>query len=154
MSEKLEVVKSWFERVWAQEDEGAIEELFVSDGPARGLGTYVRDDDARFADHARIGPEGFKEFHRSLLKLVGNVDISVTMDMEQGDWLALLCVLKATKRGTDMKVQTTGTIFIKVANGQIIEAYNHFDFMSLFGQLGLLPENTFGECLCGERIGV
>lgn len=46
MSEKLEVVKSWFERVWAQEDEGAIEELFVSDGPARGLGTYVRDDGA------------------------------------------------------------------------------------------------------------
>jgi predicted ester cyclase len=153
MSEKIDVVETWFKRVWAEEDETAIDEMFVPNGTARGLGTYVNGKADEFKDHELIGPDSFKEFHTALLNLVGDVKIEITKSMEQGDWLALLCVFKAKKRGTDEKVQTTGTVFIKVADGKLIEAYNHFDFMSLFGQLGQMPANAFGDCLCGKTMG-
>lgn len=153
MADKKEIMETWFQRVWADEDPEAIEEMFIDEGTARGLGTYVTEGQGSFLDHELIGPKGFKEFHKALLGLVGDVKIEITKSMEQGDWLAVLCVFKAKKRGTDQKVQTTGTVFIKITDGKLIEAYNHFDFMSLFGQLGQLPENTFGECLCGKTIG-
>jgi predicted ester cyclase len=153
MEDRTKIMETWFQRVWAEEDESAIEEMFIDEGAARGLGTYVSGGQGSFADHERIGPAGFKEFHKALLSLVSDVRIEITKSMEQGDWLAVLCVLKAKKRGTEDKVQTTGTVFIKIADGKLLEAYNHFDFMSLFGQLGQMPANAFGDCLCGKTMG-
>lgn len=42
---------------------------------------------------------------------------------------------------------------MRIVDGRIVEAYNHFDFLGLFEQLGLLPAGAFGRCLCGEGIG-
>lgn len=42
----------WVDLVWTQENADAIEEMFVTDGPAHGLGTL-----------AVIGPDDFRQFH-------------------------------------------------------------------------------------------
>ncbi|MEM8797605.1 MAG: ester cyclase [Pseudomonadota bacterium] len=154
MSEKLAAAETWFRRVWSEESEAAIEELFVPDGHAKGLGTYQKAAEDKFADHLRIGPQEFTEFHRAMLSLVGDVRVEVTTAIEDGDWIALLCVLKAKRRGTNESVQMTGTIFAKIIDGKIVDAYNHFDFMSLFAQLGHLPDQTFETCLSGQKVGV
>jgi len=32
------------------------------------------------------------------------------------------------------------------------EQYNHWDFLGMFGQLGLIPIDTFERALSGEKI--
>ena len=51
-----------------------------------------------------------------------------------------------------------GFIFIMrldgtLEDGQIKEGYNHIDYFTLFGQLGLLPADTVPRCLSGQRVG-
>jgi hypothetical protein len=49
-------------------------------------------------------------------------------------------------------VRMTGSVLVKIWEGKIREAYNHWDFLGLFAQLGSLPWRTFERGLAGERI--
>jgi len=44
-------------------------------------------------------------------------------------------------------------VFCRFKDGQIVEAYNSFDFVGFFEQLGLLPESTIAICMSGQPIG-
>ncbi|MEM7303699.1 MAG: ester cyclase [Pseudomonadota bacterium] len=150
MTNKMEVAETWYRRVWKEQDESAIDELFVPRGSAKGLGSYERLGPEEFADHEIIGPDGFKDFHRAMMNLVTDTEINVTMTMEKDDWLAQLCVFKGIRKDTGEAVQMTGTVFAKIIDGKIVEAYNHFDFLSFFEQLGSLAPDTFAFCLSGN----
>lgn len=56
MADITDVMTTWFERVWTNEDESAIDEMLVEDTHAKGLGAQ-----------SHVGPEEFKIFHRTLL---------------------------------------------------------------------------------------
>lgn len=45
------------------------------------------------------------------------------------------------------KVAVTGTILARVADGRILEACNHLDFVGLLAQLGLSPPDVPTRCL-------
>ncbi len=36
--------------------------------------------------------------------------------------------------------------------GKMVEAYNQFDFISLFEQLGQLPQDTLPICMTGQQL--
>ncbi len=141
MSTFREVMETWFRRVWTEEDSTAIEELFVPDGEARGLGANVL-----------IGPEGFKQFHSALRGLLCNFVITIDKSVESGDWISAVCTLRAKSRQSGGPVEMTGSVMVRIEDGKLTEAYNHWDFLSLFSQLGLLPKETFGKALGGEKI--
>ena len=141
MSSCKTTVETWFRRVWNEEDESAIEELFVPDGEARGLGA-----------NALVGPRDFKLFHSALRALLTNFNITIDKAIEEGDWIALICTLNATSRQSGEPVVITGSVMIRVENCQIMEAYNHWDFLTLFGQLDLLPASTFQQALAGNKV--
>ncbi|MDC0361145.1 ester cyclase [Alphaproteobacteria bacterium] len=147
-----DVVETWFRRVWNEEDASAIDEMFEGAGRAVGLGGSGMQQGVDFRDHELIGPEGFKFFHQSLLGLVGSVTISVTDSMTRGDWIAALCMLNGKCRKTGADAQMSGQVYMRLANDQIVEAYNHWDFISLFAELGLLPKDTLMQCLSGKRV--
>jgi len=134
-------METWFRRVWTEEDSTAIEELFVPDGEARGLGANVL-----------IGPEGFKQFHSALRGLLCNFVITIDKSVESGDWISAVCTLRAKSRQSGGPVEMTGSVMVRIEDGKLTEAYNHWDFLSLFSQLGLLPKETFGKALGGEKI--
>lgn len=131
MSDKLDVVKTWFRRVWAEEDESAIDDMLVPDTNARGL-------DAK----SRVGPDAFKQFHRNFLNKLSNIDIQIMQFMEDGDWVAVLITINAKKRNTDQDISITGSVFVKIVDGKLVEGYNHLDFIGLLEQLEYFPENT------------
>ncbi|MEP4987312.1 MAG: nuclear transport factor 2 family protein [Paracoccaceae bacterium] len=79
MSGHREVLETWFRRVWAEEDAGAIDEMMAPGTPARGLGSQTH-----------IGPAGFKGFQQGLLALVSDVEIKIDKSMEDGDWIFAL----------------------------------------------------------------
>lgn len=141
MPTNLEVMETWFRRVWAEEDASAIDEMFVPDGIARGLG----------ANHL-IGPEGFKQFHSALCALLSDIKITIDKSIESGDWISVICSVAAKNAKTGAPISATGSAMIRIADGKIVEAYNHWDFMGIYEQAGLLPANTFATALGGQKI--
>ncbi|WP_419907586.1 ester cyclase [Hoeflea sp.] len=142
MTEKTQVMETWFSRVWSQEDETAIDQMLVSDTTARGLGSQ---------NH--VGPAEFKAFQRALLGLVGNVRIDAKKTMEDGDWLSALVVFNGTRRDNGKPVSMTGHVLAMIVDGKIVDAHNHFDWMGLFEQCDLLPAKSFERCLSCQKIG-
>ena len=141
MTTPLEVIETWFQRVWKEEDATAIDELFVPDGKAMGLGANVL-----------IGPEGFKQFHARLLGIVSGVEVSVDKVIHSGDWSAAVCTLRAKARTNGRPVVMTGSVMVRIVDGKILEAYNHWDFLGLFSQLELLPAGSFETALSGAKV--
>ncbi len=141
MSKKIDVMNTWFERVWTNEDEATIDDMLVEDTKARGLGSQPH-----------VGPGEYKAFHRNLLGLIGKVEFVIDKAMEEGEWLSCLVTVHATRRDNGRSVQTTGHVLAKIVDGKILDAHNHFDFMGLFEQCGLLPQKSFERCLSCERI--
>ena len=136
-----QLVDTWMQKVWWEQDAQAISQMFRPDGTAEGLGSHM------------VGPEDFKVFHGQLLKLIDKVKINVAKEFTQGSWSAFLCTMECVaKKDPQNKIVISGTIFARIENDCIVEAYNHFDFMALYEQLGLLPPDTFAKCLSGDGI--
>ena len=136
---KVQVSEEWFQRVWLEEDADAIYQMFKPGSKARGLGSQPH-----------IGPDEFRQFHTDVLGLIEKVTVSSDHAIEQGDWLAQLVTITAECRKTGRMVYMHGQMMLKIVDGCIVDAYNHLDFMSLFEQLGVLPNKTFEDCLSGK----
>jgi hypothetical protein len=139
---KIDTARLWYERVWHQEDKAAIHEMMVPKAQAMGLGKKPH-----------MGAEEFEQFHAAFLGILSNVKITINHYIEDGDWLAQRITLSANCRKTGKDVSMDGQIMLKIVDGKLVEGHNHFDFMGLYEQLGLLPADSFGTCLTGCRIG-
>jgi|SRR3712207_5206526 len=131
------LVRRWFEEVWNNGRADAIDEMFAEDGVAHGLA------DASGAELR--GPAHFREFHRTFREAFPGVVVVVEDAISEGDKVAARCTVRAKHEGhslgfaaTNREVEFTGMTFARVRDGQIVEAWNNFDFMSMFQQLGAL----------------
>jgi steroid delta-isomerase-like uncharacterized protein len=131
------VIRRWFEEVWNKGREEAIDELFDEQGVAHGLA----DD----AGKMLRGPTGFRPFFRRLREAFPEMDIVVEDTVTEGDRVAARCTVRGRHRGdalgfaaTNQPVEFTGICIVRIANGKIVEAWNNFDFMTMFQQLGAL----------------
>jgi steroid delta-isomerase-like uncharacterized protein len=131
------VVRTWFEEVWNQGREETIDRLLARDGVAHGLpgGDVMR------------GPEAFKPFFRNFRGAVPDIHIEVVQTVTEGDRVAVHCRVKGTHRGPLLGIPATGKpadfsgiVILRIRDGQIVEAWNHFDFLGFYQQLGLLPQ--------------
>ena len=139
-----EVSETWFRRVWTEQDESAIDDMLVPETKARGLNDSTLPP--------RTGPEEFKVFHRLLLGVIDEVYVHIEHLMSEGDWASVLCRLEAVSRVTREKVEMRGHVLVKIIDGKLVDAHNHFDFISLFEQLKLMPNNAFSTCIGGNKI--
>jgi hypothetical protein len=141
MANGKELLQTWFQRVWSQEDATAIEEMFPSPGKAEGLG-----------EHPLVGPEDFKQFHKAICRLLSNINITIDKSVEQGVWISAICTLHATAQADGKDVTLTGSVFCQIKDGKFLESYDHWDFMGLWGQLGYLPSDAFAQGLQGNKV--
>ena len=135
-SESGAVMRRWFEEVWNKGREEAIDELFAADGVAHGL-VDENGEELR-------GPSGFKPFFRRFRDAFPDIEVTVEDCVCEGDRAAARCRVRATHEGDALGVAAThapvefdGLCLIRVRDGQIVEAWNNFDFASLNRQLGL-----------------
>jgi steroid delta-isomerase-like uncharacterized protein len=136
-SDNAAVVRRWFEEVWNRGREEAIDELFDEEGVAHGL--------ADEAGAALRGPTGFKPFFRRFREAFPEMEVVVEDTVSEGDKVAARCTVRGRHRGdalgfkaTDSPVEFDGICIVRVRGGKIVEAWNNFDFMSMFQQLGAL----------------
>ncbi|CAN5603651.1 hypothetical protein BH20ACI4_BH20ACI4_31580 [soil metagenome] len=140
MAEYESLIHRWFEEVWNNRSEEAIDELLAEDGVANGL------NDAE--GNPLRGPEGFKTLHRAFLSAYPDLKITVEDTVCEGDKIAARCTIRATHQGegigvapTDSAVEFTGMTIVKIKDGKIVEAWNEFDFMKMYSQVGALTLN-------------
>lgn len=135
--ENKALIHRWFEEVWNQGNEKVIDELLAEDGVIHGL------NDA--SGQSVQGIEAFHEFHSQFRGAFS--DLAVTLDdvIAEGDKVVARCDVRGKHTGenlgfaaTNAPVHFEGVAIVRIKDGKIVEAWNHFDFMEMNRQLGVL----------------
>ena len=136
-SDNASLIRRWFEEVWNKGREEAIDELFDEKGVAHGLADETGEP--------LRGTAGFKPFFRRFREAFPEIEVVVEDTVSEGDKVAARCTVRGRHRGdtlgfkaTDSPVEFDGICIVRIREGKIIEAWNNFDFMSMFQQLGAL----------------
>src|SRR4051794_11070332 len=132
-----EFVRRWFEEVWNNKSEAAVDEMLAEDG----IGYGLPSGDIR-------GPAAFKEYQRLLISAYPDLRVEVEDTVVEGDKIAARCRVTGVHQGeglgvapTNQPVEFTGMVIVRVKDGKIVEAWNEFDFMTMYKQVGALNLN-------------
>lgn len=130
-------IHRWFEEVWNQKNEAAVDEMFADDGVAHGL--------TEMDGSPITGPESFKRFHRAFVSAYPDIRVSVEDTIVEGDKIVARCRVSGSHGGegiglapTGKNVDFTGIAIVRVQDGKIVEAWNEFDFFKMYTQLGVM----------------
>ena len=140
MAETLDtLIRRWFEEVWNQGREQTIGELVATGAKIHGLAT----PDGRPIS----GPGEFTPFYRQFRRAFPDIQIRVVRTVTEGDLVAAHCRVTATHSSdalgvpaSGQPVDFSGMCMVRVANGQFVEGWNFFDFLTCYQQMGLLPQ--------------
>ena len=131
------LIRRWFEEVWNQGRVETIDELLASDCIAHGLS----DDPA----NPLRGPAAFREFHAAFRSAFPDIVVVVEDTVSEGDMVAARCSVRGNHTGqlrdlaaTQAPMEITGMVIARIANGQFVEVWNNFDFMTMYKQLGAI----------------
>jgi hypothetical protein len=139
---KLELLRTWYQRVWIEADPSAIDDYFAPRAGANGL-----------MPDGQVSAEDFRALVPALLSLIRDLRIDIDRSVESEDWFwAQITVRGTTAQGMD-PIRASGQIMMRIEDDKIVEAYNAFDFITFFEQAGLLPKDAFLLLLGGERLG-
>jgi steroid delta-isomerase-like uncharacterized protein len=134
MSQSPEAVaREWFEQLWNRKKIDTIDRLFASDGLAHGL-----------AGEVMRGPAAFRPFYQTFSTAFPDLHIEVLRAVVQGDTVVLHNRVTGVHSGGSLGFDPTGrnvifegTSIIRVVDGKIVEAWNFYDFLSMYQQLGV-----------------
>ena len=131
------LMRRWFEEVWNKGRAEAIPEMFADEGIAHGLS----EDPA----NPLRGPAGFLPFHTQFREAFPNIEVVVEGQLAEGDLVATRCTVRGKHTGdslgfaaTQSPVDFTGVTITRIKAGKIVEAWNNFDFMKMYRQLGAI----------------
>ncbi len=132
-----DVMRAWFQRVWCEGDESAIDELLAPDGEVFGLGP-----------EAVIGPEGFKGFWNAIRSQFDDIHIEVVDAVDQDEMTYVRCEGDMRFGGRDVKFK--GGAQCRVEAGLITRAWNYWDSVGFLADMGALPADAFPRACQGE----
>lgn len=135
--ENKALVRRWFEEVWNKGRSEVIAELFAEDGVAHGL--------SEDPENPLRGPAGFLPFHGQFREAFPDIEVIVEDQLAEGDLVATRCSVRGKHTGdslgfaaTHAPVDFTGITITRIKDGKIVEAWNNFDFMKMYRQLGAI----------------
>jgi predicted ester cyclase len=129
------VLRAWFDGVWNRGDASTIDRLMHADTMIHGLPT---------PDGQPIrGPHAFRPFYQSFRSAFPDVSVELLNVVTQGDLAVARCRVKGTQRGslpdypaTGLPVTFEGFAMCQVDGDQVSAAWNCFDFLGMYRQLG------------------
>jgi steroid delta-isomerase-like uncharacterized protein len=129
------VMRAWFDEVWCQGQEAAIDRLMAADAVAHGLpGGDMR------------GAAGFRQVFNSFRNAFPDIHVAIEHTVIEGDMVTAHCRVTGTHSGdglgiepTGKRVEFEGMTIVRVADGQIREGWNCFDFLTMYQQIGAVP---------------
>jgi len=114
----------WFQEVWNNGRREAIDEMLDANAVVHG----IEGIDAP-------GPAGFKTFYDSFRQQFPKVHVEVEDTTSEGLFETSRCTVTATD-SNNQAVSFTGMTFLEVRDNKILQAWNNFDFLSMYQQLG------------------
>jgi len=137
LEENKALIRRWFEEVWNKGRADAIAEMMAENAVAHGL-----SDDA--AKPLR-GPQGFLPFHAQFREAFPNIEVVVEDTIAEGNKVVARCSVRGKHVGDSLGFKATGTqvefdgiAIARVKDGKFVEAWNNFDFMKMYRQLGAI----------------
>jgi len=135
--ENKALVRRWFEEVWNKGRAETIEELFDEEAVAHGL--------ASEGGGSLRGPADFRPFFERFRGAFPDISVEVVDTVAEGDRVAARCAVRGRHQADTLGFAATlqpvdfeGICIIRIRDGKIVEAWNQFDFMRMFEQLGAL----------------
>ena len=123
-NKKSTLTYRWFQEVWNSGHRESIDEILDADGVVHGIeGINVP------------GPEGFKVFYDNFRQQFPKIHVEVEDTVSQEDYETSRCTVTATDNNNHT-VKFTGMTFLRISDDKIVEAWNNFDFLSMYQQLG------------------
>jgi ketosteroid isomerase-like protein len=123
------LLRRWFEEVWNQGDDQAIDQLLAKDATMWGVGR---------PDVSSIGSDEFKKFHRAMHEAYSSIHIHLDQVVQEGDTAFARWTVTGTLSATNNQMTLKGMSACRVQNGMIIEGWNIWDQIGMARQLGAL----------------
>ncbi len=139
---KIEVLNDWFQRVWIAGEIEAIPGFFSGGGRASGVMSGLQ-----------MGPEDFAALIPAMRARVRDLSVEVVRALEQDDWLWTLQIVRGTSAADGHALEFSGQLALRFEGEKFAEAFNHYDMIAVFEQLGQMPPETLALCLSGESLG-
>lgn len=139
--DKTELLQHFIQKVWIEGDTAVAAEMFADSGSADGVIPSMTMTGTDFSDMAA-----------AFLEMVQNPTCEILTTVEQGDWLSALVKVSALNAANMDPIEITGQIMLHYADGRVLAAHNHFDYIALFEQMGLLPQDALVMFLSGAKV--
>jgi steroid delta-isomerase-like uncharacterized protein len=132
------ILHQWFREVWEEGDEAAIGRLMAPDAVVHGLsgpsGMQLR------------GPAEFVPYFVAMRGAFSDLRVEVKRTVTEGDTCVAHCHVRGRHTGdtlggpaTQNAVDFWGMTMMRVRDGQIVEGWNCFEFLSMYQQIGWVP---------------
>jgi steroid delta-isomerase-like uncharacterized protein len=132
------VVRTWFKEVWTEGQEEAIDRLLAVDAMIHDLPTPD--------GQPMRGCDAFKPFYRRFRTAFPDIRVEVLRTIADGELIAVHCQVTGRHGGDTLGIAATGRpvdfkgmAIARIRDGQIVEGWNCFDFLTLYQQVGMLP---------------
>lgn len=120
------LLSMWFQEVWNKSQRKAIDELLDENVIANGLGQ----------DGYLEGIDAFKSFYDDFRSQLSDIEVQVEMVVSEEDMESALCKVTGVHNQTGKRVNFSGLCMVRILNGKIKEAWNHYDFLGMYQQTG------------------
>ena len=127
------LLQRWFEEVWNQQNEAAIDAMFAPDAKSHGFPD---------ADSVLVGAEAFKAVQRNFCGAFPDLHVDVEEIMTDAERVAVRWKVTMTHTGdhlgfpaTGKKATLAGSTFAIVRDGKILEGWNHMDLGGMVQKL-------------------
>jgi predicted ester cyclase len=125
MSTSSLLQQQWFDEVWNKANEGFIDEMLHKDVIVHGLDPTGTTK----------GIENFRTFYKNFRSSFPTVHVEINPLVNDEEYATAYCLVSAkTAEGRD--VAFSGLSVVKYKDGKLIEAWNNFDFLKMYQQLG------------------
>ncbi|WP_372574480.1 ester cyclase [Ruegeria jejuensis] len=138
---KSDILKQWYDRVWVQGDLDAIDQFFAPETAAEGI-----------IPEMQVGADDFRDLVTAFRFHVGDIRVDMPKTIENGDWVAAILHVNTSRADNGAPIEVTGQVMARFKDDKVVEAYNQFDFVSLFEQLGQFPADTLPVCMTGQQL--
>ena len=137
MATNAEIVHRWFEEVWNKRDLTVVDDLMSENCRSHGL--------MDVNGNVRRGPAGFYMLFDAFTHAYPDVHVTIEKTVSENDFVVVHVVVEGTHTGEGIGVAPSGRpvkfagfCWIRVQDGKIVEAWNQYDFMTMYQQLGVL----------------
>jgi predicted ester cyclase len=122
----------WFDEVWNNQREAAIDELRFPGGRAFGFPS----------PSSELSHEEFKEAYREFNRNFSNIHVTIDEEVVEGDHIACRWSATGTHTGDGLgfpatlkQVSFSGASFMHLRHGKLHDGWNFFDFTAVVQQL-------------------